>query len=146
MDKCHAFQLKRLLNGTWESRLKYDITAYFPQDEGHQMREALVSPGNRKRYESSLSEPLTPPLLQFHLLIDNSTSTSKANCWVAQSVKRPTSARVMISRFVGSSPALGSALTAQSLEPASGFCVSLSGPPQLALFLSLSKINKHSQK
>ena len=39
--------------------------------------------------------------------------------WVPQSVKRLTSAQVMISRFVGSSPASGSVLTARSLEPAS---------------------------
>ena len=32
--------------------------------------------------------------------------------WVAQAVKRPTSAQVMISRFVVSSPASGSGLTA----------------------------------
>ena len=38
---------------------------------------------------------------------------------MAQSVKRPTSAQVMISRSVSSSPASGSVLTAQSLEPAS---------------------------
>ena len=38
---------------------------------------------------------------------------------MAQLVKRPTSVQVMISQFVGSSPTLGSALTAQSLEPAS---------------------------
>ena len=37
--------------------------------------------------------------------------------WVAQSVERPTLAQVMISPSVGSSPALGSVLTAQSLEP-----------------------------
>ena len=37
--------------------------------------------------------------------------------WVAQSVKRPTSAQVMILQFVSLSPALGSVLTAQSLEP-----------------------------
>ena len=36
--------------------------------------------------------------------------------WVAQSVKHPTSAQVMISQFVSSSPASGSVLTAQSLE------------------------------
>ena len=34
--------------------------------------------------------------------------------WVAQSVERPTSAQVMISQFVGSSPVPGSVLTAQS--------------------------------
>ena len=39
--------------------------------------------------------------------------------WVAQWVKRPTSAQVMISRSAGSSPASGSVLTAQSLEPVS---------------------------
>ena len=39
--------------------------------------------------------------------------------WMAQSVKRLTSTQVMISRFVGSGPASGSVLTAQSLEPAS---------------------------
>ena len=39
--------------------------------------------------------------------------------WVAQSFKRPTSAQVMISRSVSSSPASGSMLTAQSLEPVS---------------------------
>ena len=38
--------------------------------------------------------------------------------WVAQSVKRLTSAQVMISWFVGLSPMLGYVLTAQSLEPA----------------------------
>ena len=35
--------------------------------------------------------------------------------WVAQSVKRPTLARVTISRCVSSSPASGSVLTARSL-------------------------------
>ena len=57
--------------------------------------------------------------------------------WVALSVTRPTSAQVMISRFVSSSPESGSVLTAQSLEPASD-----SVSPSLALSFSLSKINK----
>ena len=39
--------------------------------------------------------------------------------WVAQSVKRPTLAQVMITRSVSSSPASGSVLTAQRLEPVS---------------------------
>ena len=39
--------------------------------------------------------------------------------WVAQSVKRPTSAQVMISWFMDLSPASGSVLTAQILDPAS---------------------------
>ena len=47
-----------------------------------------------------------------------SKSVCRGAC-VAQSVKRPTAAQVMISQFVSSSPASGSVLTAQSLEPAS---------------------------
>ena len=39
--------------------------------------------------------------------------------WVAQSIKHPTLAQVMILRFMGLSPASGSVLTAQNLEPAS---------------------------
>ena len=57
---------------------------------------------------------------------------------MAQSVELPTSAQVMISQFVGSSPASGSVLTAQSLEPALGsVSPSLSAPP-LSCTLSLS--------
>ena len=64
--------------------------------------------------------------------------------WVAQSVKRPTSAQVTISRSVSSSPSSGSVLTAQSLEPASdSVSPSLSLPsPVHALSLSVPKINK----
>ena len=61
---------------------------------------------------------------------------------MAQSVEHPTLGRVMISRFVGSSPALGSVLTAQSPEPAlDPVSPSLSAPPPLMLYLSSSKIN-----
>ena len=59
--------------------------------------------------------------------------------WVAQSVERPTLAQVMISRFVSSSPMLGSVQAAQSLEPVSNsVSPSLSAPPSLMLCLSLS--------
>ena len=62
--------------------------------------------------------------------------------WVAQWVKRPTSAQVMISQVVGSSPTSGSVLIAQSLEPASeSVSPSLSALPQLTLSPSLK--NKH---
>ena len=62
--------------------------------------------------------------------------------WVAQSVDRPTSAQVTISRSVSPNPASGSGLMAQSLEPASDSgSPSLSAPPPLMLFLS--KTNKH---
>ena len=59
---------------------------------------------------------------------------------VAQSVKRLTSAQVMISRSVSSIPVSGSVLRAQSLEPASDSgSPSLSAPPLLMLCLSLSQ-------
>ena len=61
------------------------------------------------------------------------------------SVKRPTSAQVMISKFVSLSPTSGSVLTAQGLEPVSdSVSPSLSVPPSLVL--GLSKINKCKKK
>ena len=65
--------------------------------------------------------------------------------WVAQSVRRPTSTQVMISWFVGSSPTLGSELTAQNLEPASD-SVSPSLCPFPAHALSLFLKNKDLKK
>ena len=64
--------------------------------------------------------------------------------WVTQSVKHPTLAQVMISRLVGLSPALGSVLTAQSLESVSdSVSLSLCLSPVHALSLSVpKKINK----
>ena len=67
--------------------------------------------------------------------------------WVAESVKCLTSVLVMISWFLISSPALGSVLTAHSLEPASdSMSPSLSVPPLLTLCLSLSLKNKMKNK
>ena len=70
--------------------------------------------------------------------------------WVAQSVKHPTSAQVVISQLGSSSSASGSVLTAQSLEPVSdSVSPFLSAPPSLvralslSLSLSLSLQNKH---
>ena len=65
--------------------------------------------------------------------------------WVAQPAERPTSAQVMISPFVGSSPASGSVLTARSLEPASD-SVSLSLCPSPTCTLSHSLKNKYLKK
>ena len=74
------------------------------------------------------------------LLVRNNLSQG---AWVAQSVKCLTSAWVMISWFVGSSPALGFVLTVQSLEPASDpVSPSLSAAPLLVLCLSLCLKNK----
>ena len=59
---------------------------------------------------------------------------------VAQSVERPTSAQVVITRSASSSPGTGSVLlTSQSLKHASGsVSPSLCAPPPLMLCLSLS--------
>ena len=65
---------------------------------------------------------------------------SVRGAWVAQSVKHPTSAQVMISQSVSSSPTSGFVLTAQSLEPASdSVSPSLSDPPPFMLCLFLSQ-------
>ena len=59
---------------------------------------------------------------------------------MAQLVELLTSAQVIISWFVSSSPASGSMLTAQSPEPASdSVSPSLSAPSLLMLCLSLSQ-------
>ena len=75
-------------------------------------------------------------LYQLHLLRIAVTR----GAWVAESVKPPTSAQVMTSRSVSSSPASGSMLTAQSLEPVSdSVSPSLSATPPFMLCLSLSQ-------
>ena len=69
--------------------------------------------------------------------------TQNRGAGVAQSVKCPTSTQVMISQLVSMSPTSGSVLTAQTVEPTFGFCVSPSlCPPLLALHLSFSLSQK----
>ena len=68
---------------------------------------------------------------------------SSWGAWVAQSVKRLTSAQVVISQFMISSPTLGSVLTAQSLGPASD---SVSASLSLSLPCSHSRVCSLSQK
>ena len=64
---------------------------------------------------------------------------------MAQFVMWPTSAQVVISALVSSSPVLGSVLTVHSLEPASdSVSPSLSALPPLALYLSLKDILKNN--
>ena len=84
--------------------------------------------------------PQTGGFQRTHIQFSSVQSSSRRGAWVAQSVKRPTSAPVMISRSVSSSPALGSVLTVQSLEPVSdSVSPSLSAPPPFMLCLSLSQ-------
>ena len=63
--------------------------------------------------------------------------------WVARSVKHLALAQVMISPFVGLSPASGSVLTTQSLEPASDSVSPSLSAPSPPLSLSFSVKNKH---
>ena len=56
---------------------------------------------------------------------------------MVQSVKHPTSAQVMNSWSVSSSPVLGSVLTAQSFEPALDSVSPLFAPPLLMFCLCL---------
>ena len=69
--------------------------------------------------------------------------------WVAQLVKCPTSAQVMISRLMILSFVLGSLLTAQSLEPASDSLspsLSVPSPLMVCLYLSLSLSDRKSTR
>ena len=76
-------------------------------------------------------------------IITKTTINDCRDAWVAQSVKCPTLAQVMISRLLSSSPALGSELTAQSLEPASdSVSPSLSAPPHPLHALSVCLKNE----
>ena len=66
---------------------------------------------------------------------------------MARSVGHLTSAQVMISRSLSSSPPSGSVLTAQSLEPASdSVSPSLSAPPPFMLCLCLKNKLKKKKK
>ena len=68
------------------------------------------------------------------------TYKSRGTAWVAQLVEHLTSAQVMISWLLSSSPVWGSVLIAQSLEPASdSVSPSLSAPPLLVCTPSLSQ-------
>ena len=69
------------------------------------------------------------------------------SAWVAQSVKRPTSARVMIPQFIGWSPTSGSVLTTGAWSLLQILCLPLSlllpCSCSVSLSFSLSKLNKH---
>ena len=92
-------------------------------------------------WECKLVQPLWKTVLEV------SQKTKNRGAWVAQLVGRPTSARVMVSRSMGSSPTSGSVLISRSPEPASdSVSPSLSAPPLLMLCLCVLKINKTLKK
>ena len=89
----------------------------------------------------------SPPLAEVTAMLPYSIKDALGDAWAAQSIERPTSAQVMISRFVGSSPASGSVLTARSLEPAwDSVSPLLSAPSLLTLCVCLLIINKRLKK
>ena len=108
------------------------------------IRGHRYTPLNTRMWSQSLSSFTSLAAIYFRK--NDVFKMSSPGAWVAQSVKHPTLAQVMISWFVSSSPESGSVLTGQSLEPASdSVSPSLSAPPllTLCLSLSLSKKNKH---
>ena len=99
-----------------------------PRDEGHHILAAKFNTLH-KRQEDAKHDACWNLGIKFR---------EPRGAWVAQLVKRPTSAHVKISQFVSSSPVSGSVLIAQSLEPVSdSVSPSLSVLPPLALCLSL---------
>ena len=115
-------------------------------------------PGSLGRTQCSRNAPKCFDLIQIklktgeprELCVDREAFPSTTPFWgtsVAQLVKRPTSAQVMISQFVGSSPTSGSVLPAQSLEPASdSVSPYLSAPPLFMLYPSNINIKKKKHK
>ena len=102
------------------------------------------SPGEELKYGSVKGQPPCSYYLSEVVMVGSIKSKEARGAWVAQSVKRPTSAQVMISWTVSSSPALGSVLTAQSLEPAwDSVSPSFSLLPCSCSVSLFSKINKH---
>ena len=83
------------------------------------LRVPIVKARNYRMLPSCLDQRhISQPLVHIRHM-GSSQGIAVRGAWVAQSVKRLTSAQVMISRSVSSSPASGSVLTAQSLEPVS---------------------------
>ena len=94
-----------------------------------------------ERALDSVSPSLSFPSYTHSLSLKNKHFL-KRRLWAPQSVEHPTLAQVMISQFVGSSPTLGSVLTAQNLEPALDSVSLLSLPLPHSHCLSLSLKNK----
>ena len=135
--RCMGHDQMQSYGGRW-MRIIWNSWVYI-----NEIRVVLGKADNKRFLQPTFSPPESSYNLEGSSK-HNLKITLKQRCkgiWVAQSVKRPISAHVMISQFMSSNPTLGSVLTAQSLEPASdSMSPSLSVPPLLALSLSLSNI------
>ena len=100
------------------------------QGERAEREETRDSHGDGLAEEQGRKETPTPfPVLP-------TRNQHRGGAWRARWGERLTSAQVMVSRFVSSSPTSGSVPTARSLEPVSeSVAPSLSAPPLLALCL-----------
>ena len=76
-------------------------------------------------------------------IVKDKKTCQRWGTWVAQSVEHLASVQVMISQLVGSSPASGSVLTAQSLESASDSVSPSLSAPTHSHSVSVSLKNKH---
>ena len=98
-----------------------------------------------KKVRKQLHRVLENTHVQLHLQIITclQRKMSPVGACVAKLVDHTTLAQVMISRFTGSNPVSGSALTVQSLEPASdSVSISVCPSPALTVSLSVSLKNK----
>ena len=96
-----------------EKRAKAKVSTDEPQSDGLVITPAHSLQDLALCWEASHTSPC--------IILRNKTpkpENETRGIWVAQLDKHLTSAQVMISGFLDSSPALGSVLTAQSLEPA----------------------------
>ena len=102
------------------------------------MTETMVPGDWQQGQEKAFPAKFVHVLVTSHFLL----KTVSMGCLGGSVVEHPTLAQVMISQSVSSSPALGSVLTAQSLEPAlASVSPSLSAPPPLMLSRSLSLLS-----
>ena len=145
--KSTLFSQMAVEENEWKSSLKMFLLTWFVivniLQKGKNLiySQSILVKKVLQRFPSCITQSIHRGLIyEWRSLVQSSLlKLVNKGIWVAQSVECPTLAPVMISWFVGLSPASGSLLTAQSLEPASdSVSPSLSAPPLLILYLYLS--------
>ena len=133
--ECMETLQKKQEEASWlfKTRLRSYITPFTPCSVGQGKHKTAQVQGERYRPHLSTGRISKNLKLYFKWL-------HSRGAWVAQSVKRPTSAQVMISRSVSSSPTSGSVLTAWSLLQI--LCLPLSLTLRCSCSVSLCLKNK----